>query len=183
MKAYFSKRVTFSNHLAPFRIGIRIVAIRHNEMVGYAYVDAHNWIMQVHLSFLSLSLTYNLNICTWSLGSWWPLLFLGNSLLFKIELTPICDCRIYFLRLLHDLFPLICLGAGPSNHLWQYRPNLLQGGSLICLFISLWVHVTLYILVYDHAWGYSMNFCICFINLLPKYSCMHDVLKGKKHIV
>ena len=49
-----------------------------------------------HLAFLSLSLTCNLNFCTWSPGSGWLLPFLGNSLLFRIELIPIRDCWDYF---------------------------------------------------------------------------------------
>ena len=69
--------------------------------------------MQMHITeyvsalvFLVFSLTCNLNICSWSPGSGWPLPLLDNSLLFMIELAPIHDHQIYFLRLLHRLILL-----------------------------------------------------------------------------
>ena len=61
---------------------------------------------ECNISFLFLFLTCNLTICSWSLGSGWPLPLLGNNPLFRTELIPIYDCRIYFLRLSHRLIPL-----------------------------------------------------------------------------
>ena len=75
-------------------------------MLKYAYADAHTWLMKVHLTFLSLSLTCNLIFYTWSPWGEWPLSPPSNSLLLRTKLIPIQECRVYFLWPLHQSIPI-----------------------------------------------------------------------------
>ena len=62
--------------------------------------------MQVHLTLLSLSLTRNLNICTWFPRGEWPLSPLDNSLFLETELIPNMIAKFTFLDSHTSLFPL-----------------------------------------------------------------------------
>ena len=125
----------------------------------------------MHLTFLSLSLTYKLNFCTWFSGGEWPLSPLGNSLLLKTELVHIHDCRVYFSRLSHWHIPLksiqelaqvILLDSTALAHYEAVaRHNPLQ--VLVISFI-------LYIVMHEHAiCTYAHASYLTF-----KHSCMHD---------
>ena len=105
--------------------------------------------MQVHLIFLSLSLTCNLNFCTWSSGGEWPLSPLGNSLLLKTELIPIHDLQVYFPRLSHLHIPLKSIQG-------LAQVILLDSTTLAHYEVEAWhlllqVLVILFILVHNHV--------------------------------
>ena len=78
----------------------------NNKLLKYAYASVPHWLMQVHLTFLSLSLTWNLIFYTWSPRDEWPLLPLGNSLLLRTKLVPIHEWQTYFSRSLYRSIPL-----------------------------------------------------------------------------
>ena len=79
-----------------------------------AYVNANELGYASALVFLVLSLTCNMNTCTWSSGSGWPFPLLGNNLLFRVELVLIRDCQICFLRYSHQSIPLNLFKSGPK---------------------------------------------------------------------
>ena len=132
-------------------------------MLKYAYADAHTWLMQVHLTFLSLSLTCNLNFCSWSFGGEWPLSPLGNSLLLRTELVPIHECWVYFPRPSHWPIPLKS-GQGLAQVILLDSTGLAHY-EVDAQYVPLQVLVILlFILVHNYAWTCYMHLCTCYIS-------------------
>ena len=68
-------------------------------------------------------------LCTWSLGGEWPLSPLDNSLLFKTELVPIKDCRVYFPR--HS-YQLIVIHKLKRDIIFAYNTPLYKLSHFFC---------------------------------------------------
>ena len=120
--------------------------------------------MQVHLTFISLSLTYILIFCTWSPRGEWPLSSLGNSLLLRSKFIPIHKWRVYFLQPSHHSIPLKS-GQGlaqvlDSTSLAHYKvearyvslqvlifffsfPYMIMHAGLLCIYVCVLYSITI----------------------------------------
>ena len=97
------------------------------------------WIFILNLSLINFSIS-------WSPGSSWPFQLLGNSLLFRTELVPIKECRVYFPRPPHRSIPLN-FNPGLAQVSWNSYHNMIFINALHYKFFATWVLYNMHIYV------------------------------------
>ena len=115
-------------------------------MLKYAYANAHTWLMQLHLTFLSLSITCNLIFYTWSLGGEWPLSPLGNSCFSRPSLFLYMSVRFTFPNPHTGLFSL---------NLVRDWPKFLDNTTLVHYEVEARYIPLQLLIVFLHSWLWS----------------------------